>query len=1418
MEFRILGPLEVLGDDGLFKLGGPKQRAVLAHLILRPDRIVPAGLLIDELWGDEPPETARNTLQTYVYRLRKLLGEERIEGSSSGYVLHAEPDEIDAARFEAVVKRAKGLLASDPAAALTAVDDGLALWRGDALADLLEEPSLRGEIARLEGLRLAAIEHRVSAELAMGRHSTVVSELEVLTSRYPLRERLWAHLMLALYRAGRQAEALDAYRRAREVLADELGADPSQELQHLHEQILGQDPELNRPLTPAPAATPRAAKGDLEPGAAFAGYRVDEVIGRGGMGVVYLAEHLGLKRKVALKLLAPALAEDPRFRERFVRESRLAASIDHPNVIPIYEAGEADGRLYIAMRYVEGTDLRTLLREKGTLDTAQASRIVGQVAAALDAAHEQGLVHRDVKPANILIARRRGAEAGTHGYLTDFGLTKRSASDSGVTGTGQFVGTLDYAAPEQFQGGTPDARTDVYSLGCVLFECLAGRPPFRAENDASLMFAHLMEAPPRLTAERPDLPADIDEVVARAMAKAPDDRYPSAGAFASRASASLGHPIDEPSDRPARRSPRSRRRPSARRRRVTIAAAAAAAVALLVVGLLQVVGGEPARASFQPGIAIVDQVTGEPMASIPTSVIREPAEVIYADGSFWVHNLDPNSFVEIDPKTGGVLTQIAAPFEDVGTFTVEGGTLWVTGPSVVKIDIGLRREVDRFHLAAPTHGVAVAEGSLWVTMPYVFPAGTSTTLRLDAATGEVEHRFDDLAGSLAVAYGDGSIWTAGWTSTSGGFTGGGGVNRIDPETNEITPTEMVLPLDCCPVAAGGGFGWTADPTKGVVHRIDQTGQVTTYTTGAGASMGSYSEGVAWVGNSDVGTVVGIDGLTGARRTFRFEHPVQGVAAGSGVLIVTLGPGRTYEDVIDGLDGKVARLIMPLGRLQILDPAILTTQPGFWVESATCAKLLNYPVAPAPEGWDLQPEVAASMPDVSPDGRTYTFTVRPGYRFSPPSNEPLTAETFRYSIERALSRRLDPDAFGGDVLFDIEGVDAFRAGKATHISGLQADADTLTISLTQPSGDFLQRLSVPLFCPVPTETPLVPGGAGAFAGYPHRVAQAVPSAGPYYIADHLNGEYTILKRNPNYTGPRSHAFDAIALREGVDPTLAVGLVEGGSWDGIVHVFDPLLIPTGPVAEKYGADGASGEAFRYYATPNPVTGFFAFNASRPPFSDPDIRRAAALAIDRETIAAIWGNVPTDQLLPPVMQGFESMELYPLDGSGLDEARTLMRGRTVTIAMAIPAGSDRSQQEAQVVRSNLARIGIAVEIEVLPNLSPAYRDPDAEIDLIGAGWEAWYPDPATFLFDMLSFGTPSSWLPEGVAERVEDLSGLTGTERWSAAVALADRLASDDVPIAAVLWGATPALLSPSLGCRVFPPFGFGVDLAGLCPTEG
>src|SRR3954466_7141740 len=280
-------------------------------------------------------------------------------------------------------------------------------------------------------------------------------------------------------------------------------------------------------------------------GTIFAGYRIEGVLGRGGMGVVYLAEQPELGRRVAIKVIAPALASDPDYLERFSRESRLAAAIEHPNAIPIYEAGVADeGMPYLVMRYVEGEDLSSLLRREGRLETRRAAAIVDQIAGALDEAHARGLVHRDVKPANVIVESRRGTE---HAYLTDFGLTREMDASSGVTATGRWVGTIDYASPEQIKGRPVDARCDVYALGCVLFTTLTGRLPFERSEDVAKLYAHVSEPPPAPSSVVDGVPKDLDRAVTRAMAKDPDFRFPSAGDFGRAAmAAATGVEVAEP--------------------------------------------------------------------------------------------------------------------------------------------------------------------------------------------------------------------------------------------------------------------------------------------------------------------------------------------------------------------------------------------------------------------------------------------------------------------------------------------------------------------------------------------------------------------------------------------------------------------------------------------------------------------------------------------------------------------------------------------------------------------------------------------------------------------------------------------------------------------------------------------------------
>ena len=278
---------------------------------------------------------------------------------------------------------------------------------------------------------------------------------------------------------------------------------------------------------------------DLLPGAEIAGCRIEAVAGRGGMGIVYRATQLSLGRPVAVKLIAPDRAGDPGFRERFERESRVAAAIDHPNVVPVYAAGEEGGHLYLVMRYVKGIDLQGLLARDQRLPPDRVAAIGNQVGAALDAAHAVGLVHRDVKPANVLLS-------GEHAYLADFGLSQVVGTDTRLTSTGQWIGTVDFMAPEQFTGEEVDARADVYALGCVLYNALTGEVPYPRGTVPATMLAHLHETPPRPSAVAHDLPAGFDRVIARALAKDPEDRYPSAGDLGRAALAAAdGRPVTE---------------------------------------------------------------------------------------------------------------------------------------------------------------------------------------------------------------------------------------------------------------------------------------------------------------------------------------------------------------------------------------------------------------------------------------------------------------------------------------------------------------------------------------------------------------------------------------------------------------------------------------------------------------------------------------------------------------------------------------------------------------------------------------------------------------------------------------------------------------------------------------------------------
>ncbi len=386
----------------------------------------------------------------------------------------------------------------------------------------------------------------------------------------------------------------------------------------------------------------------IGPGSELGDFVLESVAGRGGMGVVYRARQKQPDRIVAVKVISAELAEDQQFRVRFQREAAIAAQIEHPNVIPVHAVGEANGTLFIAMRFVEGLDLRALLAQEGQLEPARAASIIDQVAQALDAAHAHGLVHRDVKPANILVAAGAGRE---HIYLSDFGLSRRIAGSHGLTGTGAFIGTIDYVAPEQARGDRVDARTDVYSLGCVLFQCLTGSVPFPADNDLAKLYAHGSEPPPSVLARKPDLPPAFEAVLLRAMAKRPDDRYQSAGdlgraalAASSGAATQLSErtvavgaaaPVDPPSDvSPVHAQPTAggtttpvgpaalRRERASRRRRFTLAGAGLAGVASVILIVFVLAGG-----SSSPTVSTLS-LTPAQTQDLPRISSRRPLQTV----------------------------------------------------------------------------------------------------------------------------------------------------------------------------------------------------------------------------------------------------------------------------------------------------------------------------------------------------------------------------------------------------------------------------------------------------------------------------------------------------------------------------------------------------------------------------------------------------------------------------------------------------------------------------------------------------------------------------------------------------------------------------------------------------------------------
>ena len=611
---------------------------------------------------------------------------------------------------------------------------------------------------------------------------------------------------------------------------------------------------------------------DLSPGSEFAGYRIDRVAGQGGMGMVLFATQLALDRPVALKVIVPELAEDVDFRARFKRESLLAASIDHPNVIPIYEAGESDGWLFLAMRWVDGSDVRSLISREGPLDPEHAVAIVERVGSALDAAHKAGLVHRDVKPANVLVT----AGPEEHVYLTDFGLTKRAASAGGLTRTGHFIGTADYAAPEQIKGEHADARADVYALGCLLYQALTGNVPFDRDSEVAKMYAHLNDPPPAVSEAASHVPVALDAVIARALAKDRDERYPSAGDLARAARAGLaGTVVLQPE------------------RSLATGVAAPGADSTDVAPPAQTTEVAPAAATTDvaPAAATTDEVT----AAAATDATPAGATTDVAPAAATTDAAPSAATTDVAPAAK---TTAAAPREKPRLAEPEPAR----PPG--------RRRRPPAAIAAVLLCVVAAAGVLAVSG---ILSGDSEESGDGSGGGGGDTGTEPAVDSFPAGDGPDGIAVDGDTVyVTNAF--GDTLTRLDAETGERIGTPVKVGNNPDGVAVADGVAWVVNTDDGTVSRLEEDSESPTV-----ASVGSIPEGIAladqlvWVPNRGDGTVSRIDRASAQivePSVTVGERPVGAVVDDNAVWIT-----NSRSDSVSRIDSSTSELIgdqIPVG--------------------------------------------------------------------------------------------------------------------------------------------------------------------------------------------------------------------------------------------------------------------------------------------------------------------------------------------------------------------------------------------------------------------------------------------------------------------------------------------------------------------------
>jgi hypothetical protein len=735
-----------------------------------------------------------------------------------------------------------------------------------------------------------------------------------------------------------------------------------------------------------------------------------------------------------------------------------------------------------------------------------------------------------------------------------------------------------------------------------------------------------------------------------------------------------------------------------------------------------------------------------------------------------------------------------------GNVAIGGGAVWVVqdqGQEVLKFDPRTGRRSGRLEIRGdPTgvnaDGVVYADGSLWLSRG-------NSVVRVDPRTGRVTHRV--AAPSRYLLSAEGAIWA--------GNPASGQIWKIDPVANRVVHGQKLHGW-LSDLEVGAGSVWAPIVPDGVVYKLsaDDLGFQTNLPAGKDPESASFGGGRLWVANTASNTVSLLDDVSGARRELRSQQRPTSAIYHDGLVWTAAAAAPTP---LPPIKGEELRVSTPTD--SAIDPEPFDGKGSArQLMYATCANLLYYPDATGPAGTRLRPEIAAAMPAVSTDGRTYTFRIRPGYRFSPPSGQPVTATTFRYTLERALSPKNRESSVGPQLASDIEGASAYEAGKAARISGIRVHGNALAITLVEPAGDFLTRISMFAFCPVPTSTPIHSPG---FSERP------IPSAGPYYIAS-IQGARTVLERNPYYPGTRPARAERIVYTNDTPTPKAVVLADAGLLDLLPQDFDnttTFFQPGGALDRRKGRASAAARAGRqqFYLYDAPLLDALAFNTSRPLFRDARLRRAVDYALDREALASAYADAPFAGIVPPAVPGFGSSRPYPRTHPDLAIARRLAGRRTRHAVIAVNACDSRLPRLAAIVRSDLARIGWTASVTSSPQCPGSYRRADLLFTTISTN--DLELDPEQFVDHVLGgslYGLPlgpGPWRAASFRRELARAHALRGEQRVAAYRRIQAQLMRM-APLAvfgSFVWGE---YVSPKVGCRAHQgEFGF-LDLGELC----